>query len=86
MYFEKDQLGRSALSVVANIAEGNGAHSSKAKANYFRIARGSISEAAAILSVLFDCDILTKDDYSNLHDLAGEISKMLYSLMRKSTS
>ena len=44
-----DQLGRAALSISANIAEGAGEFSGDAKANFYRIASRSATECAAIL-------------------------------------
>jgi four helix bundle protein len=47
-----DQLGRSALSVVLNIAEGAGKVSAGDKRRYYLTARGSATEAAALLDAL----------------------------------
>ena len=47
-----DQLGRSALSVVLNIAEGAGKVSAADKRRYYLTARGSATEAAALLDAL----------------------------------
>ncbi len=47
-----DQVGRSALSIVANIAEGSGSRSDKARKNYYAIARASLFENVALLDVL----------------------------------
>lgn len=44
-----DQLGRAALSISANIAEGAGEFSGDAKASFYRIASRSATECAAIL-------------------------------------
>lgn len=46
-----DQLGRAALSISCNIAEGAGEFSGPAKANFYRIACRSATECAAILDV-----------------------------------
>lgn len=86
LYFEKNQLGRCSLSVLANIAEGNGTFSTKMKVNYFRIARGSISEAASIISVLYECECISKKDFDDLIKRAAQISRMLFSLIRTSNA
>ena len=44
----KDQLGRAALSIVANIAEGAGEFMPAEKARFYRIAGRSATECAAI--------------------------------------
>jgi four helix bundle protein len=48
----KDQLDRAATSIVLNIAEGAGEFSKDEKQRFYRIARRSATETAAILDVL----------------------------------
>ena len=47
----KEQLESAATSVVANVAEGAGEFSGKEKARFYRMARRSANECAAILDV-----------------------------------
>lgn len=47
----RDQLRRAALSVVLNIAEGAGEYSSKEKARFYRVAKRSAHECAALVEV-----------------------------------
>ena len=47
-----DQLRRAATSICLNIAEGSGEFSPKEKARFYRIAKRSATECAAILDVL----------------------------------
>ena len=47
--FVADQLSRASLSIMTNTAEGAGEHSRKAKGSFYRIARRSATECAAIL-------------------------------------
>ncbi len=46
-----DQLDRAAASIVLNIAEGAGEFAAREKARFYRIARRSATECAAILDV-----------------------------------
>lgn len=48
----KDQLDRAATSVVLNIAEGAGEFSAADKQRFYRMARRSATETAAILDIL----------------------------------
>jgi len=48
----KDQLDRSATSIVLNIAEGAGEFSRADKQRFYRIARRSATEAAATLDII----------------------------------
>lgn len=48
----KDQLDRAATSVVLNIAEGAGEFSPRDKRRFYRMARRSATESAAVLAVI----------------------------------
>ena len=48
----RDQLGRAALSIPLNIAEGNGKRSPRERRRFFESARGSAMECAASLDIL----------------------------------
>jgi four helix bundle protein len=48
----RDQLERASLGVVLNIAEGAGRRSSADKRRFYEMARGSVTETAAITDVL----------------------------------
>ncbi|MBI4836645.1 MAG: four helix bundle protein [Candidatus Abawacabacteria bacterium] len=63
-YIVSDQLQRALLSIIANIAEGTGKFSKRDKQNFYRIARGSCHESAALVKVLsnfcIDNDLIQK--------------------------
>jgi len=79
--FLSDQIRRSALSIILNIAEGTGKSSKADKKNYFTVARGSTYETAAIIDTLKDDGFIEDDEYNNLYLIYEEISKMLLGLM-----
>lgn len=76
-----DQLKRSVLSILLNIAEGTGKSSKADKKNFFTIARGSVYETVAIMDVLLDDNIINNDEYKQLYANFEEISKMLLGLV-----
>ncbi len=51
---KRDQLRRAAASIVLNIAEGAGEFSPKDKARFYRYARRSATECAAVLDLLMN--------------------------------
>lgn len=50
-FFLADQFNRAALSIAANIAEGNGRFTKPDRKNFFGIARGSVQECVPLLDV-----------------------------------
>ena len=78
----KDQLRRSSLSIVLNVAESTSRFSEADKRNFFVIARGSLIESIAILDLLKDDLILSQSLYLELYSSGEELSKILYSLIR----
>ncbi len=78
----KDQIRRASLSIVLNIAEGCSRFSKADRKNFFVISRGSTFESVAALDTIklgiIDNEILTK-----LKDIAEEISKMLFVMIRQ---
>ena len=78
-----DQLRRAAFSVVLNIAEGTGRFSKADRCNFYIISRSSIFECVAILDVLLGEGRIDKVLYDNLYQLAEEISKILFSMIKQ---
>jgi four helix bundle protein len=56
-----DQLDRAAVSIALNIAEGAGEFARREKARFYRIARRSATECAAILDVIRELDLVERD-------------------------
>ncbi|MFM8727987.1 MAG: four helix bundle protein, partial [Planctomycetaceae bacterium] len=79
--FLADQLNRAALSISANIAEGNGRFTKPERKNFFGIARGSIQECVPLLELARSRGLLTADDHEALKSQREEISRMLSGLI-----
>ena len=80
--YVKDQLGRASFSVVLNIAEGSGKFSKPDRKNYFTTARASVFECVAILDILEDQGRVARQRATHLNELANELSRLLYSMIK----
>lgn len=85
MLFAIDQLLRSAHSVVLNIAEGLGRITPSDRRHFFIVARGSLFESVASIDLLKLEQHVSEEVYIRMMDLAAEISRMLYSLIKNLT-
>ena len=75
-------MGRAALSVPSNIAEGNDRSSNKDALNFLRIARGSLAELETQLWIAHDVGWLDADTYRRLCEKRSEVERMLGGLIR----
>ena len=78
-----DQFRRASFSIMLNIAEGSSRFSNKDRRNFLVVSRGSAFECAAILEYLFEINELTKKIFDKYFAFLEEISKMLFSLIKK---
>jgi four helix bundle protein len=76
------QLRRSAVSVPANIAEGNARQSTKEYLNHLSIAVGSLAEVETFLDLLPRLGYIEQDATKELANLLGEERRMLRGLQR----
>jgi four helix bundle protein len=79
--FLVDQLNRAALSIAANIAEGNGRFTKADRRNFFGIARGSAQECVPLLELARRRSLLGDEDHGVLKGDLEEIARMLTGLM-----
>jgi len=79
----KDQLDRASTSIPLNIAEGNGKFSSKDRARFFEMARGSALECAACLDVLLVRKLASEEQVILSKERLARIVQMLVGLLRK---
>ncbi len=77
-----DQLLRAATSIPLNIAEGAGEYSSKEKARFYRIARRSATECAAILDVCETLELVEPKELAGPRELLMRIVSMLVGLVK----
>jgi len=79
--FLVDQLNRAALSIAANIAEGNGRFTKPDRKNFFGIARGSVQECVPLLELARRRKLINEQTHSDLKARLEEIAKMLSGLI-----
>ena len=75
-----DQIRRAAVSVMANIAEGNGRRTNKDFASFLVQAHGSAAEVQSHLYIALDLKYLEQNDFDEIYGLFDEISRMLMTL------
>lgn len=75
-----DQIRRSAVSVMSNIAEGNGRRTNKDFANFLVLSHGSAAEVQSHLYVALDLEYIGKDEFEELYGMFDEVSRMTMSL------
>ena len=76
----RDQIRRSSVSIMANIAEGFGRRSDKEFANFLNMAHGSAAESQSHLYVALDAGYLDQNEFNNLYSVFDECSRMIIGL------
>jgi four helix bundle protein len=87
--FAKDTMGkqivRSADSLGANIAEGDGRSSYQDNQRFVKIARGSLNETRHWLRLAYARNLLTQEQSDRLHPLLNELSPKLNAYLNSLT-
>ena len=78
----RDQICRSAVSIVSNIAEGFERRTNSQFQHFLDIANGSAGELRAQLYIALDLAYITPDQFRDAHSETVSIGKMLTSLIR----
>ena len=80
-FFLADQLNRAALSIAANIAEGNGRFTKADRRNFFGIARGSVQECVPLLELASRQKLLESSHHQQMKAALEGIARMLSGLI-----
>lgn len=81
--FLKDQLKRSAISVMSNIAEGYGRGGNKEFVQFLYNANGSLNELKSQLYIATDVDLINSEQLNEILEMTFPIELMIKSLSRK---
>jgi four helix bundle protein len=79
--FLVDQLNRAALSIAANIAEGNGRFTKPDRRNFFTIARGSVQECVPLIEVARRRGMVGDEAALALRERLEVVAKMISGLI-----
>jgi four helix bundle protein len=80
--FLANQLNRAAVSVAANLAEGNGRFSIADRRRFFGIARGSMQECVPLLEIAERRGVLPPSTRADLRTQLEEVSRMMSGLIK----
>ncbi len=80
-HYLADQLNRAAVSIAANIAEGNGRYGGKDRRNFFVIARASAHECLPLLELAKRRGLVGSQTHDQMLQDLETISKMLAGLI-----
>ena len=77
----KDQIRRSAVSILSNISEGFERKGEKQFSYFLTIAKGSAGELRCQLYIALDLNYINEKDFDKLSATVISISKMIYGLI-----
>lgn len=78
----RDQIRRSTVSIMANIAEGFGRRTNREFANFLVIAHGSAAETQSHLYIALDLKYIDQDVFDAIYHLLDEVSRMTMGLCK----
>jgi len=78
----KNQITRSATSVMSNIAEGFDRSSDKEFIRFLRVSTGSCAEVQSQLYAALDQEYITKKEFDKVYKQANKVNKLLNGFIR----
>ena len=81
MFGLTSQIRRAAVSVAANIAEGQGRNGDREFLNHLGIAYGSLCEVETLLAIATRQSYLPRDDEESIRILTAHVARLIHGLM-----
>lgn len=78
----KDQIRRSSVSIMSNIAEGQGRKTDKDFANFLNMAIGSVAETKSHLYLALYLNYIPESDFTAIYSQLDEVGRMLTGLAK----
>lgn len=78
------QMRRCAVSITSNIAEGFSRQSNKEKVRFYSIAHGSLTELQNQLLIATDIELINKDVFNDIAEVAVQTHKLISGLIKSS--
>jgi len=79
-YDLRSQIRRSGVSIMTNIAEGQGRRTNKDSANFLNISLGSIAETKSHIYLALDLEYINQPTFNAIYQKLDEIGKMVFAL------
>ena len=76
----RSQIRRSAVSIMSNIAEGQGRRTNKDFANFLNISLGSVAETKSHLYLALDLGYVAQTFFDELYQKLDEVGRMIFAL------
>ena len=78
----RDQIRRSSISIMSNIAEGFERGGDKEFLQFLSIAKGSCGEARSQLYIALDAGYVAKDEFDSIYNKLNETGRLISGLMK----
>ncbi len=82
LYAMSNQMRRAVVSIASNIAEGAARRIDKVFIHFLHMALGSASELDTQVEIAQKVGFINKEKFNSLGNIIGEVSRMLYGLIR----
>ena len=74
------QIRRSCMSIMANIAEGQGRRTDKDFANFLNMSLGSIAETKSHIYLALDLGYIAETEFKDIYEGLDEVGRMVFAL------